>query len=83
VNDAFKNGYRVFNFTNFRDYSREYGGIVKLVELQGNLLCVFEHGVTLIPINEKNLINGSREVFINSNNILPTTGQVLSNMYGS
>lgn len=83
VNDAFKNGYRVFNFTNFRDYSREYGSIVKLVELQGNLLCVFEHGVTLIPINEKNLVNGSREVFINSNNILPTTGQVLSNMYGS
>lgn len=83
VNDAFKNGYRVFNFTNFRDYSREYGGIVKLVELHGNLLCVFEHGVTLIPINEKNLINGSREVFINSNNVLPMTGQVLSNMYGS
>ena len=83
VNDAFKNGYRVFNFTNFRDYSREYGSIIKLVELHGNLLCVFEHGVTLIPINEKNLINGSREVFINSNNILPTTGQVLSNMYGS
>ena len=83
VNDAFKNGYRVFNFTNFRDYSREYGSIIKLIELHGNLLCVFEHGVTLIPINEKNLINGSREVFINSNNVLPMTGQVLSNMYGS
>ena len=83
VNDAFKNGYRVFGFTNFRDYSKEYGAITKLIELQGNLLCVFEHGVTLIPINEKNLIQGSREVFINSNNVLPMTGQVLSNMYGS
>ena len=83
VKDSFKNGYRVFNFTNYRDYSNEYGSIIKLLELNGNLLCVFEHGVTLIPINEKNLIQGSREVFINSNNVLPMTGQVLSNMYGS
>lgn len=83
VKDSFKNGYRVFNFTNYRDYNNEYGSIIKLVELNGNLLCVFEHGVTLIPVNEKNLLQGSREVFINSNNVLPMTGQVLSSMYGS
>lgn len=83
VNDAFKNGYRIFNFTNFRDYSKEYGAIIKLVELHGNILCVFEHGVTLIQVNEKNLVSGSNEVFINSANVLPMQGQVLSNMFGS
>jgi hypothetical protein len=71
VNDAFKNGYRVFKDVNFRDYSKEYGSIIKLVELHGNLLCVFEHGITLINVNEKNLVAGSNEVFINSNNVLP------------
>ena len=83
VKDSFKNGYRIFNFTNYRDYNNEYGSITKLIELNGNLLCVFEHGVTLIPVNEKNLLQGSREVFINSNNVLPITGQVLSSIYGS
>ena len=83
VKDSFKNGYRIFNFTNYRDYNNEYGSITKLIELNGNLLCVFEHGVTLIPVNEKNLLQGSREVFINSNNVLPMTGQVLSSTYGS
>ena len=83
VNDAFKNGYRIFKDVNFRDYSKEYGSIIKLVELHGNLLCVFEHGITLINVNEKNLVAGSNEVFINSNNVLPIQGMVLSDMYGS
>ena len=53
VNDAYKNGFRVFKSTNFKDYPKTYGSITKLVELGGNLICVFEHGVALIPINER------------------------------
>jgi hypothetical protein len=50
VNDSFQNGFRVFNISNYVDYPRTYGGIVKLMELDDDLLCIFEHGVALIPI---------------------------------
>ena len=42
VNDSFKNGYRVFKLTHYRDYPLTYGSIVKLVEWFGNIICVFE-----------------------------------------
>ena len=85
VNDAFLNGYRVFRGTHFRDYTKQYGAIVKLVELQGNLLCVFEHGVALIPINERALAaeGAGGEVYISNANVLPETIKILSDMYGT
>lgn len=83
VNDAFKNGYRVFRFANFRDYSREYGSIIELVELHGQLLVVFEHGVLLLPINERIAAGSPNEIFINSNNVLPSGGRILSDTFGS
>ena len=49
--DAYKNGYRVFQGTHYRDYTREYGEIVKLVSLESNLLVVFEHGIGLLEVN--------------------------------
>ena len=44
VNDAYKNGFRVFRGTNYRDYTREYGEIVKLICLESNLLCIINTG---------------------------------------
>ena len=73
IGDAFKNGYRVFNSVNYRDYTMNYGAIVKLIEFSSNLICVFEHGVALIPINERvEAGQGSGgTVFINTSNVLP------------
>lgn len=85
VNDSFQNGFRVFNATNFVDYPRTYGSITKLVEIADNLLCVFEHGVAIIPIQERVVagegIGGN--VFINTNEVLPNTLEVLSDKFGS
>ena len=85
INDAFKNGYRVFYSTSFQDYKKEYGKIIKLEEISGNVLCVFEKAVGLIPVNERTVAgNGDGgEVFINSNNVLPQTPRIVSDMYGS
>lgn len=85
VVDAFRNGFRVFKGTNYRDYPKTYGSITKLVELDGNLLCVFEHGVCLIPINER-AVAGQGEggfVYINTSNVLPENPKVLSDTFGS
>jgi len=53
--------------TYFRDYSTEYGGITKLVELNGNLIVIFEHGIGLAVVNERVLMDGGEgnPVFIN------------------
>jgi hypothetical protein len=55
INDGYKNGFRVFQGTNYRDYTREYGEITKLISFESSLLCVFEHGIALIPVNERAL----------------------------
>lgn len=85
VGDSFKNGFRVFQSTNFQDYSREYGGLIKLVEKSGNLIAVFEHAIALIPINERVAAGegAGGELFINTNNVLPENPVIISDMYGS
>lgn len=83
--DAFENGWRIFPGTNYRDYPKTYGSIVKLVELRGNIVCVFEHGVALIPINERALSgqgNGGN-VYVNTSNVLPENPNVISDTFGS
>lgn len=85
VNDAFKNGFRVFQMMHHKDYPRTYGGIMKLVEQQGSLICVFEHGVAVIPVNERAVAGegAGGNVFINTSNVLPDNPKMLSDMYGS
>lgn len=85
VNDAFKNGYRIFKSTNFQDYTREYGSITSLQSFAGNIICIFEHGVALIPVNERVLSgNGSGgDTFINTSNVLPLNPKMLSTNYGT
>lgn len=85
VNDAYKNGFRVFQGTHYRDYTREYGEIVKLVSLESNLLCVFEHGVALIPVNERAVAGegAGGNIYINTSNVLPESPKIISDMFGS
>ena len=85
IGDAFQNGYRVFMQNTYRDYNTTYGGIMKLIELQGSLVCVFEHGTALIPVNERAVAGSGAggEVFINTSNVLPQNPRMLSDMYGS
>lgn len=45
------NGFRRFNFGNYKALTIKYGGIKKLITLGSNLLVVFEHGVGRIPVN--------------------------------
>lgn len=85
VGDAFKNGFRVFQMTHYRDYPRTYGGIMKIIELFGNILCIFEHGIALIPVNERAVAGegSGGNVFINTSNVLPENPKMLSDTYGT
>lgn len=85
VNDAFKNGFRVFQATNFRDYTRTYGMIIKLVEFHESIICICEHGILFIAVNERTESGQGPggSVFINTQNVLPMNPKVLSDMYGT
>ena len=61
INDDFRNAYRVFQGLSYKDIDRHYGAIVKLIPWGTNLLCVFEHGLGVVPINEKALIQTASE----------------------
>ena len=85
IQDSYKNNYRYSLNTYFRDYSQEYGSIQKLLEIDGDLLVVFEHGIGVATINER-ILAGSGEnepVFINSKNVLPEELAIISNTFGS
>lgn len=81
----FVNGNRVFLSKNYQDYSMEYGALVKLVEWYGTLVAIMEHGILMIPVNERAMMtNESGEnVYINTDNVLPKNPVVISNTFGS
>lgn len=88
VSRTFENGYRIFQGLNFRDYSAHMGDLVALRNLQGSvLIAVFEHGVALIPVNQRigGLEDSAGEVFFRSAGVLPPENAVkyLSEVYGS
>jgi hypothetical protein len=85
IQDSFKNNYRLSLSTYFRDYSQEYGGITKLMEVNGNLLVVFEHAIGLATVNER-VLAGEGEggpVFINTQNVLPEELMIITDTYGT
>ena len=85
ITNSFKNGFRIFKNGNYRDYNMEYGAITKIVEFFGNIICIFEHGVAKIPVNERSVAGSGSggDIFINTNNVLPQNPLMLSNQIGS
>jgi hypothetical protein len=85
IENSFKNGYRTYRYANTETYTKQYGKIVKLVPWYGHLICVFEHAVAILPINERvesgEGIGGP--VFINTKKVLPDTPSIISDKFGS
>ena len=79
------NGYRVFELGNFKDYSKQYGEITKLIPFGNNLVCIMEHGVGVLAIKERTLMANSTggDVFINNKTILPENITMINESYGS
>lgn len=82
INDAYKNGYRVFRKTRSVDYTREYGEITKLISLNSNLLIIFEHGIAVAPVNQATVQQTSGQLVATSR-VLPEAPTIISDMFGS
>lgn len=84
-NDAFQNFYRIFQGLDYQDIDRQYGAIVKFIPWDTNILCVFEHGVGIIPINEKALIstNTGQSIHMYGAGVLQNQITVINPDFGS
>ena len=85
ITDAFKNAYRTFNISDYRDYSKEFGSLIYITEWFGDLLVVFEHGIGILPINERvqTAGSGNGQVYLNSDKVLPERPIMISKTYGT
>lgn len=85
VNDAFKNGYRVFQGLQFKDITRQYGAVVKILDYQGSVLVIFENGIAMLPINERALIQteSGQSVHMYGAGVLPEKETPISVDFGS
>lgn len=83
--DAFQNAYRIFQGLSYKDMDRQYGGLVKLLTWGSNLLAIFEHGITIIPVNEKALMatNTGQSIHMYGAGVLQNQMTVISQDYGS
>lgn len=83
--DAFQNAYRIFQGLSYKDMDRQYGGLVKLLTWGSNLLAIFEHGITIIPVNEKALLstNTGQSIHMYGAGVLQNQMTVISQDYGS
>lgn len=85
VEDSFQNAYRIFQGLSYKDLDRQYGAIVKLLPCGVNLFCVFEHGLGIIPINEKALIstNTGQSIHMYGAGVLQNQITLISPDFGS
>lgn len=85
ISSIFKDGSRVFQAGNYQDYTLEYGQLVRLVEWYGTLVAIMEHGILMIPVNERAMMaNASgQDIYVNTENVLPKNPRVISNTFGS
>ena len=85
VQDEFKNGYRVFPPLAYQDIDRQYGAIVKLLPWGSDLICVFEHGIGLIPVNEKALMQttSGQSIHLFGAGVLQSQPTMISSDFGS
>lgn len=85
VNGSYTNGFRVFSAMNYKDYTKEYGTLVKILPSQTGLLAVMEHGILMIGLNERALMeaNSGGKIAIGSGGNVLSEPVILSDTYGS
>lgn len=86
ISDAFRNGYRIFQGLSYKDLTKQYGAITKILNIADNLLVVFERGIGMYVINREALFAGGEtgEVFTKGVGVLSEKPQrVISDSFGS
>lgn len=85
ITDSFTNGYRTFQGLSYKDYDKQYGAITKLISLGQNIFIVMEHGLGLVPVNPKALMQTTtgEAIHIYGYGVLPDEMTIISQDFGS
>lgn len=85
VDGDFKNSYRIFQGLSYQDFDRQYGGIVKILPWENQILCVFEHAIAIIPVNEKALLQTTtgQNIHMYGAGVLQKQITIITDKYGS
>lgn len=89
VDDDFKNAYRIFQGLSYKDIDRQYGGIVKILPWssggEANILCVFEHGIGIVPVNQEALMSTTtgQSIHLYGSGVLQSKVSVITPDFGS
>lgn len=85
INGSISNNLRIFKSGNHQDYSSNYGQLVKMVPMGSYIMCIFEHGIGMVEINERAAISQqeNKQVYIKSVNVLPERMAMLSTDFGT
>ena len=89
VDDDFKNAYRIFQGLSYKDIDRQYGAIVKMIPWsdsgEANILCVFEHGVGIVPVNQQALMSTTtgQSIHLYGAGVLQSRVSVITPDFGS
>ena len=89
VDGDFRNAYRVFQGLSYEDIDRQYGAIVKLLPwssgTEANLLCVFEHGLGIVPVNQQALMTTTtgQSIHLYGAGVLQSRVSVINPDFGS
>lgn len=89
VDDDFKNAYRIFQGLSYKDIDRQYGSIVKILPWssggEANILCVFEHGIGIVPVNQQALMSttAGQSIHLYGAGVLQSRVSVVTPDFGS
>jgi hypothetical protein len=85
IDGDFKNSYRIFQGLSYQDFDRQYGGIVKILPWENQILCVFEHAIAIIPVNEKALLQTTtgQNIHMYGAGVLQKQITIITDKYGS
>lgn len=85
IPNAFRNGYRIFLSTSFKDYDSSMGEIIEMYSLGNRLIVVFEHGIGEIAVDERVLAgrDAAGPVYAEPSSFLPTGMRILSSKVGA
>lgn len=89
VDDDFRNAYRIFQGLSYKDIDRQYGAIVKILPWssggEANILCVFEHGIGIVPVNQQALMSTTtgQSIHLYGAGVLQSRVSVITPDFGS
>lgn len=83
IADSFLNSYRMIYKDQYKEYSKEFGSITKILPVKNSLLVVFDHGIGIAPVDRTAKTESEATPYLASREVLPVQLTNISKDFGS